>query len=513
MNRLLFNILFYVSGLTMLVPLQGCETLRKLFGKKETDKPKATSPAPKKRINFDREPVSNKDAIPPPGYHPVWFAGVLPMDSSIGKPDLHFKINRINAKVDSIRLYMHIMDSTGIYYKNGTLGKWKNMWCFLVDSTINDSTIVKKFNVQEWNEKNHEPLGIYLVTDFSGSMGDERANFVQESLRDFMREKRPQDGFGLIKFDHYVNTVCRYTTDSSLINKQLKAKGLEGFGGLTAINDALYKGIIETKSIPHKIKHRAIIMFSDGYDNCSRFSKDSIINLARTNNIPICTVDFGDSTTSNYLQDIALNTGGTYHHIYGTYEFALVFRDIYQRMLNSYSVTFAPKDVGWHKVKVKLCVPEKSLNDAAWVNNKPRTEDEELLLARLQKLKPAGPAKPALPEKMPDNLIIYFDFNVDNPKADEQDKINECIALLSQYAGLKVKILGHTDFVGENEFNRDLSIRRCESVKRQIIDHNIAESRITIGAFGEEKPAKTNATKEGRAKNRRVEIFFYADTD
>jgi outer membrane protein OmpA-like peptidoglycan-associated protein/Mg-chelatase subunit ChlD len=507
--RRLSLLLLYVCLLIPALFLPGCDAVRKLF-EKEKEKPKATSPAPKKRVSFDREPASMRDATPPPGYNPVWFAGIQPLDSAKGKKDLYFSIDRLMARPDSIRMYLHLMDSTGIYYKNGGMVKWKNMWCYLLDSTIKDSTIVKKFNVQEWDETNHEPVAAYLIADFSGSMGDERANFVQQSLREFVREKRPQDAFGLIKFDHYVNTVCRYTTDTARLLYQLKARGLEDYGGMTAINDALYKGITETKSI-NKFKQKFIIIFSDGYDNCSRFTKDSIITLARTHHIPICAIDFGDSTTSNYLEDIALQTGGTYHHIYSTMEFALVFRDVYRRMLNSYSVTFAPKDVGWHKVKVKLCLPDVALQKSAWVNNSPRTAEELDILDRLNRKKSAPPPPPALPSKMPPNTIVYYDFNVDTPIDEEQPKIKECIALMAQYSGLKVKLLGHTDFVGENDFNRDLSIRRCESVKRRMVESGISDSRIVLGGYGEERPVHTNATKEGRAKNRRVEIIFFAD--
>lgn len=497
--------LIAISGLS-----SGCGALKDLLSK-DKEKPKADIKVPKMRMRFEKEPVAHMDAPPPPGYNPIWMSGIMPMDSSVGK-DLFVSINRIDARVDSIKMYVQIMDSSGVYYRGGTQGKWKNMWCFMVDSTHKDTHIVKKMDVRELDAGNHEPLGLYVVADFSGSMGDDRADIVQNALRDFVDEKRQQDLMGLIKFDHYVQVPCRATNDTIRLKRALKAKGLEGYGGMTAINDALYKGIIETKAIPKRNK-RAILMFSDGYDNWSHFSKDTIIQLARDANVPICAVDFGDSTSSNYLEDIARSTGGTYHHIWSTYEFDLVFRDIYQRLMNTYTITFAPNDVGWHKLKLRLCIPNKSLNAYAWTNNSPRTDSEHELLASLERKRAKMPKPLKLPSKMPENQIVYFDFNVAIPKEEEKAKIERTLAILKEYDGLKVKILGHTDFVGENDFNDRLSQDRCVSVQQALMAEGVSDGRIIIDSFGENKPAKTNATKEGRSKNRRVEIQFFHDSE
>ncbi len=71
----------------------------------------------------------------------------------------------------------------------------------------------------------------------------------------------------------------------------------------------------------------------------------------------------------------------------------------------------------------------------------------------------------------------------------------------------EITIVGHTDSIGSNQYNFGLSRRRAEAVKAKLLEFGLAEDRIVgIEAMGEEQPIATNATKEGRAQNRRVEF-------
>lgn len=66
--------------------------------------------------------------------------------------------------------------------------------------------------------------------------------------------------------------------------------------------------------------------------------------------------------------------------------------------------------------------------------------------------------------------------------------------------------MGHTDSVGPEEYNQRLSVRRAESVKAHLVGQGIEANRIYTEGKGESQPVADNSTKEGRAKNRRVEI-------
>jgi outer membrane protein OmpA-like peptidoglycan-associated protein len=71
-----------------------------------------------------------------------------------------------------------------------------------------------------------------------------------------------------------------------------------------------------------------------------------------------------------------------------------------------------------------------------------------------------------------------------------------------------IRIEGHTDNVGRDDRNLDLSRRRAESVRRWLTEHGIAEGRMLAEGFGETRAIADNATPTGRQQNRRVEFHL-----
>lgn len=77
---------------------------------------------------------------------------------------------------------------------------------------------------------------------------------------------------------------------------------------------------------------------------------------------------------------------------------------------------------------------------------------------------------------------------------------------LSTNANSRIKIIGHTDSVGKDDFNQRLSEGRANAIRDELIKRGIAENRIEAEGRGESEPMADNETEEGRAQNRRVEI-------
>jgi outer membrane protein OmpA-like peptidoglycan-associated protein len=72
---------------------------------------------------------------------------------------------------------------------------------------------------------------------------------------------------------------------------------------------------------------------------------------------------------------------------------------------------------------------------------------------------------------------------------------------------LKVELDGHSDVVGMERYNKNLSVKRAERVKTAMVKAGIAANRITVKGFGSDKPLAANdQEKEGRELNRRVEF-------
>lgn len=102
---------------------------------------------------------------------------------------------------------------------------------------------------------------------------------------------------------------------------------------------------------------------------------------------------------------------------------------------------------------------------------------------------------------------IYFDFNSAKLRPESAPVLKEISDALKNNPGWKIKIDGHTDNVGGDAYNLQLSQRRAEAVKQALIkEYGIVAERMTPEGFGASRPKATNATIEGRALNRRVEL-------
>lgn len=93
-------------------------------------------------------------------------------------------------------------------------------------------------------------------------------------------------------------------------------------------------------------------------------------------------------------------------------------------------------------------------------------------------------------------------------QAGANETLNKLVNFLKTYPDRRVLIEGHTDNVGGVAFNRELSQRRAESVKRYLMLRGIAASRLSVMGFGMDKPIATNETALGRQQNRRVEVVI-----
>jgi outer membrane protein OmpA-like peptidoglycan-associated protein len=102
---------------------------------------------------------------------------------------------------------------------------------------------------------------------------------------------------------------------------------------------------------------------------------------------------------------------------------------------------------------------------------------------------------------------IYFDFNRATLKPESTATLTTIADLLKRHTDWRVSIEGHTDNVGTDAYNQDLSMRRADAVRTALLrDFAIGASRLTSAGFGERRPVETNDTIAGRARNRRVEL-------
>ncbi len=101
---------------------------------------------------------------------------------------------------------------------------------------------------------------------------------------------------------------------------------------------------------------------------------------------------------------------------------------------------------------------------------------------------------------------ILFDTGKTDIKPESNALLDEVAGMLKANADLKLRIEGHTDNVGNKASNLQLSKGRAAAVKSALVTRGIAADRLTTEGFGDTKPVADNATSEGRAQNRRVEL-------
>jgi OOP family OmpA-OmpF porin len=120
--------------------------------------------------------------------------------------------------------------------------------------------------------------------------------------------------------------------------------------------------------------------------------------------------------------------------------------------------------------------------------------------------KAAAAAPVAAASKVTYAADAFFDFDKSVLKPAGKAKLDD---LVSKVKGINLEVIiavGHTDSIGTDAYNQKLSVRRAESVKAYLISKGIEKNRIYTEGKGEKQPVADNKTKEGRAKNRRVEI-------
>lgn len=109
---------------------------------------------------------------------------------------------------------------------------------------------------------------------------------------------------------------------------------------------------------------------------------------------------------------------------------------------------------------------------------------------------------------------VLFATNKYDLNKEAKKNLEDFAKVLKEFSDTDVAIYGHTDSTGNDAINNPLSLNRAKSVSDFLLANGVAEDQIkSVEGFGSQQPVADNATAEGRAQNRRVEIYMYASAE
>ncbi|MEX2399247.1 MAG: OmpA family protein [Rhodothermales bacterium] len=111
-----------------------------------------------------------------------------------------------------------------------------------------------------------------------------------------------------------------------------------------------------------------------------------------------------------------------------------------------------------------------------------------------------------------DNSLL-FDFDSAQLRSPARDELGQLATNLREYANTDIVVIGHTDAVGADTYNMELSERRASAAAEDLMSQGVAPRRITTVGKGELEPIASNDTEAGRQQNRRVEVAIYASEE
>ncbi|MBW2314694.1 MAG: OmpA family protein, partial [Deltaproteobacteria bacterium] len=120
---------------------------------------------------------------------------------------------------------------------------------------------------------------------------------------------------------------------------------------------------------------------------------------------------------------------------------------------------------------------------------------------------PAPPPPPA--EVIKEKIVlrgVNFDFDRAEIRGDAGVILDEAIEILKRNPDRQIVVEGHTDWTGPEEYNQSLSENRAEAVMKYMVENGLEGAGLSVVGYGESQPVAPNDTRDGRDRNRRVEL-------
>jgi peptidoglycan-associated lipoprotein len=161
-----------------------------------------------------------------------------------------------------------------------------------------------------------------------------------------------------------------------------------------------------------------------------------------------------------------------------------------------------------------IAAAERARADSAAADSARRAQEEAERIARQRAADSAAAAAGAVTEVR--NMLaamIHFDYDKAALRSDDQSALDQKVSILNANAAVRIRISGHCDERGSDEYNLALGNRRATAAKQYLVSHGIAADRIETVSYGEERPIATGHDEDSWTQNRRDEFEILSGGD
>ena len=167
------------------------------------------------------------------------------------------------------------------------------------------------------------------------------------------------------------------------------------------------------------------------------------------------------------------------------------------------------KTGGWTS---KLGTPACDAALAARLEAERLAAENALAAAKLAQLESPAASKKPLLVRLSDERNVMFEFNSASLNPSASNELVRVLNKIDEFDSIdSIEIIGHTDSSGPEQYNQALSVQRATGVRDYLAAHGVAARVLTVNGKGEMSPVADNTSREGRAKNRRVDILIRGD--
>lgn len=428
-----------------------------------------------------------------------------------------------------IKLHVKITDNAGNFITHlgsgkDSIQKLQTFFQQLIENHQDVKYPVNNFSIKEITREK-DTMDYVFVLDYSGSMATD-AQYLDRTVKNMINKKSDYDRFAFVKFDNRPETVVPLTANKKELLEKFQFQGIKRYGGSTALYASIGEGLMQFDSLNKHKKN--IIVFTDGYENASAayygthpVTALQAADLCKMKDAQLHLVSFKQNVNYEVLEELGWLCDGKHYNITGEKQIDQVFNEIHNVTKCYYEITYKPA-IGEGYRNIELITNNNVEKNTYKTERKIYIGDSinvDLLNIKAQnsiKQETKNPVVDSLSKNMggsviaPPQILALFDFDQSKILPPYKDNFQIYAKKLKDNPHLKALLIGHTDQVGDDKYCDELSVKRANAAKNQLVKFGANPKNIKTQGKGKNEPIwHTEDTELKANENRRVEIIIF----